>query len=80
MQIVMVKFSLDQLAQKEHGNVVGFLPELKSLSRLLSFGLLPGCPVTMLQNSGTQSLLLEARGMKIALDRFEAQKIQIVKS
>lgn len=75
-----MKCSLDQLLGNECGRVVGFTSEAKNISRLLSFGLLPGCPVTVLQNREGFSLLVQARGMKIALDRSEARCIEVIKA
>jgi Fe2+ transport system protein FeoA len=70
---------LDQLAQDESASVVLLPDALKSRARLVSFGLLPGCPVTVLNNSHRNALLVMARGMRIALSRQEARFIQVAR-
>jgi Fe2+ transport system protein FeoA len=71
---------LSQLAGNETANVIGFSASIKNLGRLLSFGLMPGCSITVLQNHGGRSMLVQACGMKIALDRNEAGCIEVIKS
>lgn len=75
----MTTCSLDQLDESESASVVRVPDGLKNRPRLLSFGLLPGCPVKVLNNSHRSALLVMARGMRIALSRKEASQIQVAR-
>ena len=71
--------TLADLAFNESAQVVDVPLTLRTRARLLSFGLLPGTSVRILQNSGSHSLLIESRGLRFALGRSEASLIPVVR-
>ena len=46
-------------------------------SRMISLGFTPGVEVTMRQNNGRGSLIVQVRAASVALGRCEAQKILV---
>jgi Fe2+ transport system protein FeoA len=71
--------TLADLTFDEKAQIVDLPAALRSRARLLSFGLLPGAAVRILQNSGSHSLLIESRGLRFALGRSEARLIPVIR-
>jgi Fe2+ transport system protein FeoA len=69
--------SLALLPAGESG-VVAELPESRGLARrLISLGLAPGAEVHMLQNRGRGAVILEVHGVRLALGRGQAERVEI---
>lgn len=75
----MAVCTLADLTLDERAQVVELPTALRSRARLMSFGLLPGAAVRILQNSGSHSLLVESRGLRFALGRSEACLIPVIR-
>lgn len=71
--------ALVDLRVNEQAQVTDLPVTLRTRARLISFGLLPGSSIRVLQNSGSCSLLLESRGLRFALGRSEARQISVVR-
>lgn len=68
---------LSEARSGEHGIISGIQGDTRFLSRVISIGLTPGCPITVLQNEKKQPILLYSRDSMIALNREECDKIQM---
>lgn len=75
----MPRCTLVDLLASEHAQVDDLPDSLKTRARLISFGLTPGVKIRVIQNHGSSSLLLEARGLRFALGRSEAKLIPVTK-
>lgn len=68
---------LSRLRPGEQGEIAELLGGQTLRSRMLSLGLTPGAPVTILQNYGHGPLIIRVRDTRVALGRGEAEKVMV---
>lgn len=69
--------SLANAGQGVSGHVSDINGDARFLSRIISIGLIIGCPVKVLRNEKKQPVLIFTRDTTIALNRKECEKIQL---
>ncbi len=69
--------SLDNLAARQRGVIMGVTGGRGFVSRLATLGFVPGASVTMVQNYGGGPLIVSVRDTKIALGRGQAARILV---
>jgi ferrous iron transport protein A len=67
--------SLAELVTGEQATILSFQDLYAAAGRLTSLGFTPNAEIRMTQNYGRGPLLVTVRGTRVALGRFEAQKI-----
>lgn len=59
------------------GSICAIQGDARFLSRIISIGLIIGCPVKVLKNEKKQPVLIFSRDTTIALNRKECEKIML---
>ena len=72
-----IPISLTELSVDHHAKVLAFNFGSSEATRLVSLGFTPGAEVSMAQNYGRGPLIVSVRGTRVALGRFEAEKIVV---
>jgi len=68
---------LSSLNVGERGHVVSFLGGRGLLAKMSALGFTPGAEITVIQNFGRGSIIVLARGTRIALGRGEAMHVLV---
>ena len=68
---------LSSLKAGERGSVVSLLGGRGLLGKMSSLGFTPGAQITVIQNFGRGSIIVLARGARIALGRGEARHVLV---
>lgn len=77
MPLAIAKQSLSNLKPGEHAALIEIHAGKGALGRMSSLGFTPGAVVEMVQNYGHGPLIVMLRGTRIALGRYEAEKLLV---
>lgn len=72
-------FTLSDLRSGEQATLLQLSLAKAASNRLVSFGFTPGVEISMMQNYGRGPLVVNVRGMRVALGRREACSILVKK-
>jgi Fe2+ transport system protein FeoA len=71
--------TLSDLLSGEQATLLQLSLTKAASNRLVSFGFTPGVEISMMQNYGRGPLVVNVRGMRVALGRREARSILVKK-